>query len=433
MDYSFQGRHPPSDLAAMVAHLNEDFGAQKWLADSGANVYITADAANLHEPRPFEGADMVGVGNGAGLQIKNLGSSVVHSHFPKHPHLFLKDILHCPDASANLLSINKFCIDNNCWFALTGSHFIVKDNLTGQVLLQGPSVNGLYPIPLHPKHLNNLKGFATYIGVKTNYLVWHQRLGHPSLSTVQHLLKNQKLLLSGSLDKTRVCESCQLGKSKQLPFVESTRCTFVPLELVHSDVWTSPIPSLSGCKYYVIFVDDYSRFTWLYPILNKSEVYQCFVKFKLLVENQFGTKIKQFQSDNGGEYTSIQFKQYLSQNGIFHRLTCPHTSQQNGIAERKHRHILEVCLTLLGQSGLSSKFWVESFLTATYLINRLPTPVLQQESPFSKLMKKDPDYTLLRAFGCLCYPLLRPYASHKLSFRSKPCIFIGYGGNQKGY
>jgi transposase InsO family protein len=179
-----------------------------------------------------------------------------------------------------------------------------------------------------------------------------------------------------SLDKTRICESCQLGKSKQLPFVESTRCTFAPLELIHSDVWISPIPSLSGCKYYAIFVDDYSRFTWLYPILNKSEVYQCFVTFKLLVENQFDTKIKQFQSDNGGEYTSIQFKQYLSQNGVFHRLTCPHTSQQNGIAERKHRHILEVGLTLLAQSGLS-KFWAESFLTTTYLINRLPTPVLQ--------------------------------------------------------
>jgi hypothetical protein len=113
MDYSFQGRHPPSELAAMVAHLNENFGAQKWLADFGANAHITADATNIHEPRPFEGADMVGVGNEAGLQIKNLGSSVVHSHFPNHPQLFLKDILHCPNAPANLLSINKFCIDNN--------------------------------------------------------------------------------------------------------------------------------------------------------------------------------------------------------------------------------------------------------------------------------------------------------------------------------
>jgi len=198
-------------------------------------------------------------------------------------------------------------------------------------------------------------------------------------------------------------------------------------------VWTSPIPSTSGCRYYVLFVDDYSRFTWLYPILYKSEVFQCFVKFKLLVENLFTTKIKQFQSDNGGEYTSKQFKDYLSQSGILHRLSCPHTSQQNGIAERKHRHIVEVGLTLLAQSGLSPKFWVDSFLTAIYLINRLPTSVLQQESPFSKLMKREPDYTLLRTFGCLCYPLLRPYANHKLSFRSKPCIFIGYGGNQKGY
>jgi transposase InsO family protein len=135
-------------------------------------------------------------------------------------------------------------------------------------------------------------------------------------------------------------------------------------------------------------------------------VFQFFVKFKLLVENLFTAKIKQFQSDNGGEYTSKQFKDYLSQSGILHRLFCPHTSQQNGIAERKHRHIVEVGLTLLAQSGLSPKFWVDSFLIAIYLINRLPTYVLQQESPFSKLMNRAPDYTLLRTFGCLCYPLL---------------------------
>jgi hypothetical protein len=114
-------------------------------------------------------------------------------------------------------------------------------------------------------------------------------------------------------------------------------------------------------------------------------------------------------------------------------LTCPHTSQQNSIAERKHRHIMEMGLTLLAQSGLSPKYWVDAFLTATFLINRLPSPVLQHESPFSKLFHHSPDYTSFRAFGCLCYPFLRPYANHKLSFRSKPCIFIGYGSNQNGY
>jgi len=206
MDYAFQGRHPPNELAALVAHLNEDFGTQKWLADSGANVHITAEAANIQDPQPFEGTDVVGVGNGAGLNIQHFGYSIVQSSLPNCPQLLLKDVLHCPKASANLLSINKFCIDNNCWFALTGSNFLVKDNLTGMVLLQGPSENGLYPIPLHHLSLNKWKGFAAY------------------------------LPLTGSLDKTRICEACQLGKSKKLPFGESTRCTSNPLELIHSDV-----------------------------------------------------------------------------------------------------------------------------------------------------------------------------------------------------
>ena len=119
--------------------------------------------------------------------------------------------------------------------------------------------------------------------------------------------------------------------------------------------------------------------------------------------------------------------------GILHRLTCPYTSQQNGIAERKHRHAMEMGLTLRAQVGLSTKYYVDSFLTSIYLINQLPSPVLKNESPFSKLFKGPLDYTILRTFECLCYPLLRPYANHKLSFRSKPCIFLGYGANQKGY
>jgi hypothetical protein len=208
MDCAFQGRHPSSELATMVAHLNEEFGAQKWLADSGVNAHIAANAANIHETQPFEGVNMEGVGNGAGLNIKQFGSFVVQSPSLNCPQLLLKDILHCPYASTNLISINKFCIDKNCWFALTGSNFIVKENLTGSVLLQGPNENGLYPIPLHQKSLNKWKGFEAYIGVKTTHLVWHQRLGHPSTSVVQHLLKNQQLPFTGSLDKTRVCEAC---------------------------------------------------------------------------------------------------------------------------------------------------------------------------------------------------------------------------------
>jgi hypothetical protein len=90
-------------------------------------------------------------------------------------------------------------------------------------------------------------------------------------------------------------------------------------------------------------------------------------------------------------------------------------------------------LAMLAQSGLSKEFWVESFLTAIFLINRLPTPLLQNGLPFSVLFKQPPDYATLRMFGCACYPLLRPYNSHKLMFRSKRCIFLGYGSHYNGY
>jgi transposase InsO family protein len=144
------------------------------------------------------------------------------------------------------------------------------------------------------------------------------------------------------------------------PFSNSNRVSSHLLDLIHTDVWTSPIPSVSGCKYYVVFIDDFSRFTWFYPLYNKSKVFDIFVKFKLLVKNQLSTSIKQLQSDGSGEYTSSHFQSFLIKSGIIHRKSCPYTSQQNGLAGKKLRHILEMGLTLLAHSHLSNKYWVDA-------------------------------------------------------------------------
>ena len=139
-------------------------------------------------------------------------------------------------------------------------------------------------------------------------------------------LHNYSLLVSDSFNKKSICESCQLGKFKQLPLSTSSRESTALLELIHSDAWSTSTSSLSGCLYYVIFINDFTRFCWLYHISNKSDVNATFFKFKILVEKQFNYPIKQLQSDNGGEYCSTVFKQFLSDNGIFHRLSCSHTS-----------------------------------------------------------------------------------------------------------
>jgi len=195
-------------LAAMTAQANEELTSQDLLADSGANTHVIAESSNLTNPQPFDGSFAIGVGNGAGLLIQNIGSSLVHSPTSSLHNFLLKNILHCPSASANLLSINKFCKDNKCWFALTNVDFTVKDNLTGTVLLHGPSENGLYPIKLNPSSLNKRSGFTALLGVKTNDMVWHQQLGHLSHSVFQHLLRSHNLPLLGPVSPSSVCESC---------------------------------------------------------------------------------------------------------------------------------------------------------------------------------------------------------------------------------
>jgi transposase InsO family protein len=429
MDYTYQGRHPPPQLAAMVAQ-NNALVDDEWYADSGANAHLTADLENLTIQQPFIGKDTVAVGNGSGLQIQNTGSTLLHTPQSK---FLLTCVLHCPNVAANLLSINRFCIDNDCFFILTGSNFFIKDNQTGKTLLDGPSINGLYPIKLQNCSLNKTRSCVAFLGVSASFDIWHARLGHASSPIVSRVLNSNHLPVSSSPNKKSICEFCQYGKSKKLPFAPSSRISLSPLELIHSDVWTSPTISIGGCRYYVVFIDDFSRFSWVYPLAQKSDVFLSFVKFKALVENQFCTRIKQFQTDNGGEFVSKSFSDFLALHGIVHRRSCPHTAQQNGLAERKHRHLMEMGLSLLAQSHLPTTFWVDAFLHAAYIINQLPTPQLSNVSPFFKLFHRSPDYSLLRVFGCACYPLLRPYLPNKLTFKSKQCIFIGFSPNHKGY
>lgn len=132
---------------------------------------------------------------------------------------------------------------------------------------------------------------------------------------------------------------------------------------------------MNGYKYYIHFIDDYSKFTWLYLLRTKSKAFNTFCNFKAQAELQLGFKIKSVQSDWGGEYRA--FSNFLISNGIHHRVSCPGSHQQNGSAERKHRHIVEMGLTLLANASMPLKYWDEAFRITVYLINRLPSTSLQ--------------------------------------------------------
>ena len=266
---------------------------------------------------------------------------------------------------------------------------------------------------------------------KATHSSWHFRLGHPSLSILNKVLSDYSLSVSNPSHKLMSCADCLINKSHKIPFSQSTITSSRPLEYIFSDVWSSPILSLDKYRYYLLLVDHYTRYTWLYPLKQKSQVKETFIAFKSLVENRFQAKIGTVYSDNGGEF--IALRDYFVKNGISHLTSPPHTPEHNGISERKHRHVVETGLTLLSHASIPKTYWPYAFAAAIYLINRLPTPVLGLQSPFQKLFGQPPNYNKLRVFGCSCYPWLRPYNKHKLEDRSLRCVFLGYSTSQSAY
>jgi histone deacetylase 1/2 len=136
------------------------------------------------------------------------------------------------------------------------------------------------------------------------------------------------------------------------------------------------------------------------------------------------------QTDWGGEYEKLH--SFFQKVGITHHVSCPHAHQQNGSAEHKHHHIVEVGLSLLAHASMPLKFWDEAFPTVTCLINMLTSKVIDFATPVEKLLQTKPNYYSLRIIGCACWPNLRPYKKCKLAFRSKQCVFLGYSPHHKG-
>lgn len=304
-----------------------------WYPDTGSTNHLTNDLQNLNlHAEPYTGLDQIQVGNGAGLAITHTGSSKINS---SQSSFHLSNILHVPQIKKNLISVSQFTKDNNVFIEFHSSHFFVKDEVTKKVLLQGMPKDGLYPFPSSISSPSPYQSFSYQRGPLEE---WHRRLGHPNYQIVKHLVSKFSLPVSSNKIPS-VCSACQ-GKSHRLPFPVSQSISEYPLDLIFADVWgPSPFLSTKENKYYVSFVDHFCKFTWLYPIVSKSDILTIFIQFQKMVERQFNCQIKCVQTDLGGEFQTLN--RYFQKEEIQHRVSCLHTSQQNGSIERKHSHVVE--------------------------------------------------------------------------------------------
>uniref|UniRef100_A0A2N9EUA1 phosphoenolpyruvate carboxykinase (ATP) n=1 Tax=Fagus sylvatica TaxID=28930 RepID=A0A2N9EUA1_FAGSY len=350
-------------------------------------------------------------------------SSMVASGTVSTPNLTFSNVLYLPEFPFNLLSVHKLTVALHCSIAFFPSYCVFQDLKTKRTIGGGFEKDGLYYFrPFHTSIPSALRS-------SVSPYQWHCRLGHPSF------LNLQKLVPSLSDFSSFNCETCELSKHHRATFkLRNDEPCLHPFELVHSDVWgPARTTGLCGARYFVTFIDDHSRLTWVYVLKDRSQLFATFQSFYAEISNQFNAKLLAFRTDNAREYTESSFQEFLTSRGIIHQTSCVRTPQQNGIAERKNGPILAIARALMLQMHVPKSFWADAVLTATYLLNRMPSRVLKGKSPFEILFAdKSPFSVPLKVFGCVSFVHNLNPSRDKLDPRAHKCIFLGYSRTQKG-
>ena len=269
-------------------------------------------------------------------------------------------------------------------------------------------------------------------------MLWHKRLGHISKERVERLIKND-ILSSLDFEDMKICVDCIRGKLSKAKNKGDSRSSDL-LEIVHIDISGPYSTSICGSRYFLTFIDDFSRYGYLYLIKEKSNALDKFKVFKLEVEKQLGKVIKIVRSDRGGEYYGRHgdvgqhmgpFAKYLQNCGIIAQYTMLGSLEQNGVAERRNRTLKDM-MSMMSRSNLPEYLWGEGIKTANYILNRVPSKSVPK-TPFELWTSRKPSLNHFRVWRCPAEVRLYNPQVKKLDPRTIRCYFIGYPDHSKGY
>uniref|UniRef100_A0A1J3F7G4 Retrovirus-related Pol polyprotein from transposon TNT 1-94 n=1 Tax=Noccaea caerulescens TaxID=107243 RepID=A0A1J3F7G4_NOCCA len=392
-----------------------------WVLDSGCTFHMTARRDWFIDLQDNGGTTIL-LGDNHSIQSQGQGSIRINTHGGSIK--VLHNVRYVPNLRRNLISTGTL---DKLGYKHEGGDGKVRYFKNNKTALRGNLVNGLYILD-GKTVLSESCNVEKKLDKTT---LWHSRLGHMSINSLR-VLSEKGLIDRKEVKDLEFCEHCVMGKSKRLSFNVGKHGTVDALGYVHADLWGSPnvTPSLSRKQYFLSIVDDKTRKVWLMFLSTKDETFLKFCEWQELVQNQVNKKVKVLRTDNGLEFCNTRFDDHCKAHGIERHRTCTYTPQQNGVAERMNRTIMEKVRCMLSESGLGEEFWAEAAATAAYLINRSPCSAIDHNVPEELWLNRKPGYKHLRRFGSVAYV---HHDQGKLKPRALKGILLGYPQGTKGY
>ena len=399
-----------------------------WYIDSGATSHMTFNE-NFFKELNKNHNGIVRLADNKELAVKGIGMVIFYGKVGNQiKEIHLNNVKWVPDLKTNLISTSK-ATDAGCRVEMTSNFAKISKN--GLVLVEGEKIDGLYVVKV-------MSDKSCPVQESTGDMIelWHKRFGHLNVASLRNLkMKNMVVGIPNLGSGNIKCETCIRGKQTRDPFaVKTTKSSSQILELIHSDMCgPMKVESIGMKLYFVTFIDDFSRKISVKFLRKKSEYLTVFKEFKTASELETGYKIKIIRTDNAKELVSTDFESFLKDQGIKHQLTVPYTPEQNGVAERMNRTLVEMARCLMIEGNLPEMLWAELIHTSAYIRNICPTNMNNDKTPIHIWSGRIPNVFHLRKIGCDAYVLNKNPSKNKWEPRSNKYTLIGYDDQSKAY
>ncbi|KAK2456975.1 putative mitochondrial protein [Trifolium repens] len=417
---------PKVEGVGLIAHTSLRASSREdWYFDSGCSRHMTGEEKYLMNVRSYK-ASFVTFGDGAKGEIIGIGDLINHGQ----PNL--ENVLLVKGLTANLISISQLC-DQGMKVNFTKSECLVN-NEEGQLVLRGTrSKDNCYLWMPQEGALTS----TCLVTTEDEVQLWHQKMGHLNLKGMKKVISLEAIrgIPKLRIVEGKVCGECQIGKQVRMshPMLEHQTTSKV-LELLHMDLMgPMQVESLGGKRYVLVVVDDFSRYTWVNFIREKSDAFDVFKELCIQIQREKGSNVVRIRSDHGREFENSKFDDFYAAEGIKHEYSSPITPQQNGIVERKNRTIQESARVMLHAKNVPYHFWAEAMNTACYVHNRVTLRKGTTSTLYELWKDRKPTVKHFHIFGSECFILADREPRRKLDPKSEKGFFLGYSTNSRAY